>query len=40
VFNTVMAEFNIGAIAEADLMRSIKLFGGEVLPALRDFEPY
>ena len=40
VFNTVMAEFNIGAIAEEDLMRSIKLFGSEVLPALRDFEPY
>ncbi len=40
VFNTVMAEFNIGAIAEADLMRSIDLFGKEVLPALRDFEPY
>ena len=40
VFNTVMGEFNIGAIAEADLMRSIKLFGSEVIPALRDFEPY
>ncbi len=40
VFNTVMAEFNIGNIAEADLMRSINLFGKEVLPALRDFEPY
>ncbi len=40
VFNTVMAEFNIGNIAEADLMRSIDLFGKEVLPALRDFEPY
>ena len=40
VFNTVMGEFNIGAIAEDDLLRSIKLFGSEVLPALRDFEPY
>ena len=40
LFNTVMGEFNIGAIEEADLMRSIKLFGTEVLPALRDFEPY
>ena len=37
VFNTVMAEFNIGAIAEDDLMRSIKLFGTEVIPALRKF---
>jgi alkanesulfonate monooxygenase SsuD/methylene tetrahydromethanopterin reductase-like flavin-dependent oxidoreductase (luciferase family) len=40
VFNTVMAEFNIGAIAEEDLMRSIKLFGTEVIPTLRSFEPY
>ena len=40
VFNTVMAEFNIGAIVEEDLMRSIKLFGSEVLRALRGFEPY
>ena len=40
VFNTVMGEFNIGNIAEADLMRSIDLFGKEVVPALRDFEPY
>ena len=40
VFNTVLGEFNIGAIAEEDLMRSIKLFGNEVIPALRDFQPY
>ena len=40
VFNTVLGEFNIGAIAEDELMRSIELFGSEVLPALRDFEPY
>ncbi|HXV48630.1 MAG TPA: LLM class flavin-dependent oxidoreductase [Candidatus Binatia bacterium] len=40
VFNTVLGEFNIGGIAEEDLMRSIKLFGAEVLPALRAFEPY
>ena len=40
VFNTVLGEFNIGAIAEDDLMRSIKLFGNEVIPALRDFRPY
>ena len=26
LFNTVLGEFNIGAIAEEDLMRSIKLF--------------
>jgi hypothetical protein len=39
-FNTVLSEFNIGDIAEEDLMRSIKLFGTEVAPALRRFEPY
>jgi alkanesulfonate monooxygenase SsuD/methylene tetrahydromethanopterin reductase-like flavin-dependent oxidoreductase (luciferase family) len=40
LFNCVLGEFNIGAIEEADLTRSIKLFGTEVIPALRDFEPY
>jgi alkanesulfonate monooxygenase SsuD/methylene tetrahydromethanopterin reductase-like flavin-dependent oxidoreductase (luciferase family) len=40
VFNTVLGEFNIGDIDEEDLMRSIRLFGTEVLPALRGFEPY
>jgi alkanesulfonate monooxygenase SsuD/methylene tetrahydromethanopterin reductase-like flavin-dependent oxidoreductase (luciferase family) len=40
LFNTVLSEFNIGTIAEEDLMRSIRLFGTEVLPALRSFEPY
>lgn len=38
--NTVLGEFNIGDIAEEDLMRSIRLFGTEVIPALRGFEPY
>jgi alkanesulfonate monooxygenase SsuD/methylene tetrahydromethanopterin reductase-like flavin-dependent oxidoreductase (luciferase family) len=40
LFNTVLGEFNIGDIAEEDLLRSIRLFGTEVLPALRGFEPY
>ena len=40
LFNSVLGEFNIGDIAEQDLMRSIKLFGSEVIPALRGFEPY
>jgi alkanesulfonate monooxygenase SsuD/methylene tetrahydromethanopterin reductase-like flavin-dependent oxidoreductase (luciferase family) len=40
VFNTVLGEFNFGAMAEDDVMRSIKLFGSEVIPALRGFEPY
>ena len=40
IFNTVMAEFNIGAIEEEDLMRSIKLFGSEVIPALARIRAY
>ena len=40
LFNTMLAELNIGYLDEADLMRSIRLFGTQVLPALRDFEPY
>jgi alkanesulfonate monooxygenase SsuD/methylene tetrahydromethanopterin reductase-like flavin-dependent oxidoreductase (luciferase family) len=40
VFNTFFGEFNFGNLAEDDLMRSIRLFGTEVIPALRDFEPF
>jgi alkanesulfonate monooxygenase SsuD/methylene tetrahydromethanopterin reductase-like flavin-dependent oxidoreductase (luciferase family) len=40
VFNTVLGEFNFGDMAEEDLMRSIGLFRSEVIPALRNFEPY
>ncbi len=40
LFDTFFGEFNFGHLAEADLMRSIRLFGTEVMPALRDFEPY
>ncbi|HEY7060074.1 MAG TPA: LLM class flavin-dependent oxidoreductase [Chloroflexota bacterium] len=40
LFSTLLGEFNIGYLEEADLMRSIRLFGTRVLPALRDFEPY
>ena len=40
VFNTVLGEFNFGAMAEEDVMRSIRLFSSEVIPALRNFEPY
>ena len=39
-FNTFFGEFNFGNIAEADLLRSIRLFGTEVLPQLRGFEPF
>jgi alkanesulfonate monooxygenase SsuD/methylene tetrahydromethanopterin reductase-like flavin-dependent oxidoreductase (luciferase family) len=40
VFNTFFGEFNFGAMPEEDLMRSIRLFGTEVAPQLRSFEPY
>jgi alkanesulfonate monooxygenase SsuD/methylene tetrahydromethanopterin reductase-like flavin-dependent oxidoreductase (luciferase family) len=39
-FNVFMGEFNFGDLAEADLMRSIRLFGEAVIPALREFEPF
>jgi alkanesulfonate monooxygenase SsuD/methylene tetrahydromethanopterin reductase-like flavin-dependent oxidoreductase (luciferase family) len=39
MFNTIMAEFNIGTVGEEDLMRSINLFGQQVIPALRGFDP-
>ncbi|MGH8139856.1 MAG: LLM class flavin-dependent oxidoreductase [Steroidobacteraceae bacterium] len=39
-FNTFFGEFNFGSMAEADLLRSIRLFGTEVIPRLRDFEPF
>ena len=38
-FNTFFGEFNFGEMAEDDLMRSIRLFGTEVIPQLRDYEP-
>jgi alkanesulfonate monooxygenase SsuD/methylene tetrahydromethanopterin reductase-like flavin-dependent oxidoreductase (luciferase family) len=40
VFNTFMGEFNFADLPEADLMRSIRLFGERVVPALRDYEPF
>lgn len=40
LFNTIFGEFNFGALPEEDLMRSIKLFGTEVLPRMREFQPY
>jgi alkanesulfonate monooxygenase SsuD/methylene tetrahydromethanopterin reductase-like flavin-dependent oxidoreductase (luciferase family) len=40
VFNTFMGEFNFADLPEADLMRSIRLFGEQVIPALRDYEPF
>ena len=40
VFNTFMGEFNFHDLAEDDLMRSIRLFGEHVIPALRDYQPF
>lgn len=40
VFNTFFGEFNFGQLGEEDLMRSIHLFGTEVMPQLRGFEPF
>jgi len=40
LFDTFFGEFNFGNLAEADLMRSIRLFGTEVIPRLRDFAPF
>jgi len=40
LFNTFMGEFNFSDLPENDLMRSIRLFGEEVIPALRAYEPF
>jgi alkanesulfonate monooxygenase SsuD/methylene tetrahydromethanopterin reductase-like flavin-dependent oxidoreductase (luciferase family) len=40
VFNVFMGEFNFSDLPEADLMRSIRLFGETVIPALRGYEPF
>ena len=39
-FNAFFGEFNFGELAEDDLLRSIRLFGEQVIPRLRDFEPF
>jgi alkanesulfonate monooxygenase SsuD/methylene tetrahydromethanopterin reductase-like flavin-dependent oxidoreductase (luciferase family) len=39
-FNTFFGEFNFGQLAEEDVLRSIELFGTEVIPRLRDYEPF
>ena len=36
LFNVFCGEFNVGSLTEDSLMRSIKLFGTEVIPALRE----
>jgi alkanesulfonate monooxygenase SsuD/methylene tetrahydromethanopterin reductase-like flavin-dependent oxidoreductase (luciferase family) len=38
MFNVLLGEFNIGYLEEADVMRSIRLFGEQVMPQLRDLQ--
>jgi alkanesulfonate monooxygenase SsuD/methylene tetrahydromethanopterin reductase-like flavin-dependent oxidoreductase (luciferase family) len=40
MINTLLCELNFGAMADEDLKRSIRLFGDEVIPALRDYNPF
>jgi alkanesulfonate monooxygenase SsuD/methylene tetrahydromethanopterin reductase-like flavin-dependent oxidoreductase (luciferase family) len=40
VFDTFMGEFNFSDLPESDLLRSIRLFGEEVIPALRGYQPF
>ena len=40
LFNTIMGEFNFSDLPEGELMRSIRLFGEKVIPALRGYEPF
>ncbi|MEK9947247.1 MAG: hypothetical protein VW999_14825 [Alphaproteobacteria bacterium] len=40
VFNCFMGEFNFSDLPEDDLMRSIRLFGEQVMPELQQFEPF
>ncbi|HEY7066597.1 MAG TPA: LLM class flavin-dependent oxidoreductase [Chloroflexota bacterium] len=40
LFNTLLGEFNFGYLSEEQVMRSLRLFGEEVMPRLRDYEPY
>jgi alkanesulfonate monooxygenase SsuD/methylene tetrahydromethanopterin reductase-like flavin-dependent oxidoreductase (luciferase family) len=40
MFNVFMGEFNFADLPEDALLRSIRLFGEKVMPALRDYEPF
>ena len=40
LFNVFLGEFSFADLPEADLMRSIRLFGEQVVPALRGYEPF
>jgi len=40
VFNVFLGEFNFSDLPAADVMRSIRLFGEKVIPALKGYEPF
>jgi alkanesulfonate monooxygenase SsuD/methylene tetrahydromethanopterin reductase-like flavin-dependent oxidoreductase (luciferase family) len=40
LFNVFMGEFNFSDLPQDALLRSIKLFGEKVIPALRGYEPF
>jgi alkanesulfonate monooxygenase SsuD/methylene tetrahydromethanopterin reductase-like flavin-dependent oxidoreductase (luciferase family) len=40
LFNVFMGEFNFSDLPEAELLRSIRLFGAKVIPALRGYAPF
>lgn len=40
MINTMLCELNFGSMSDEDLRRSIALFGTQVIPALRAFEPF
>jgi alkanesulfonate monooxygenase SsuD/methylene tetrahydromethanopterin reductase-like flavin-dependent oxidoreductase (luciferase family) len=40
MFNTILAEFDLGLMNEADITDSLRLFGTAVAPALRPYQPY
>jgi alkanesulfonate monooxygenase SsuD/methylene tetrahydromethanopterin reductase-like flavin-dependent oxidoreductase (luciferase family) len=40
LFNVFLGEFNFADLPANDLMRSIRLFGEKVIPALRGYEPF
>ena len=40
MFNTFFGEFNFADLPEENLLSSIKLFGEQVMPQLREFEPF
>ncbi len=40
LYNVFLGEFNFSDLPADDLMRSIRLFGEKVIPALRNYEPF